>query len=66
MGVSNFTIDPHFVIENDIQVEEAKKMSFEHVIYGVPNSSCIKVSDGNVEMIGKVYEFNNGNMVEHN
>lgn len=41
-------------------------MSFKHIIYGVPNSSCIKVSDGNIEMIGKVYEFNNGNMVEHN
>lgn len=36
------------------------------VIYGVPNSSCIKVSDGNIEMIGKVYEFNNGNVIEYN
>lgn len=66
LGLTNITIDPHFEIENDIQVEEAKKMSFEHVIYGVPNSSCIKVSNGNIEMIGKVYEFNNGNVIEYN
>ena len=66
LGFTNITIDPHFEIENDIQVEEAKKMSFEHVIYGVPNSSCIKVSDDNIEMIGKVYEFNNGNVIEYN
>ena len=66
LGFTNITIDSHFEIENDIQVEEAKKMSFEHVIYGVPNSSCIKVSDGNIEMIGKVYELNNGNVIEYN
>ena len=66
LGFTNITIDSHFEIENDIQVEEAKKMSFEHVIYGVPNSSCIKVSDDNIEMIGKVYEFNNGNVIEYN
>ena len=66
LGLTNITIDPHFDIENDIQVEEAKKMSFEHVIYGVPNSSCIRINNNSVEMIGKVYEFNNGNMVEHN
>lgn len=66
LGLTNITIDPHFEIENDIQVEEAKKMSFEHIVYGVPNSSCIKISNNNVEMIGKVYEFNNGNVIKHN
>ncbi len=66
LGVTNITIDPHFDIENDIQVEEAKKMSFEHVIYGVPNSSCIRISNNNVEMVGKIYEFNNGNVIEYN
>lgn len=66
IGLTNITIDPHFKVENEIQVKEDRKMSFKHIIYGVPNSSCIKVSDGNIEMIGKVYEFNNGNMVEHN
>lgn len=66
LGVTNITMDPHFDIENDIQVEEAKKMSFEHVIYGVPNSSCIRISNNNVEMVGKIYEFNNGNVIEYN
>ena len=66
IGLTNITIDPHFEIENEIQVEEAKKMSFEHVIYGIPNSSCIRINNNNVEMIGKVYEFNNGKMIEHN
>lgn len=66
LGFTNITIDPHFEIENEIQVEEAKKMSVEHVIYGIPNSSCIRINNNNVEMIGKVYEFNNGKMIEHN
>lgn len=66
LGLTNITIDPHFEIESDIQVEEAKKMSFEHIVYGVPNSSCIKISNNNVEMIGKIYEFNNGNVIKHN
>lgn len=66
LGLTNITIDPHFEIENDIQVEELKKMLFEHIVYGVPNSSCIKISNNNVEMIGKIYEFNNGNMIKHN
>lgn len=66
IGLTNITIDPHFEIENEIQVKEDRKMSFEHVIYGVPNSSCIRINNNKVEMIGKVYEFNNGNMVEHN
>ena len=66
IGLTNITIDPHFKVENEIQVKEDRKMSFEHVIYGVPNSSCIRINNNKVEMIGKVYEFNNGNMVEHN
>lgn len=66
IGLTNITIDPHFEIENEIQVKEDRKMSFEHVIYGVPNSSCIRINNNKVEMIGKVYEFNNGNVIEYN
>lgn len=66
IGLTNITIDPHFEIENEIQVKEDRKMSFERVIYGVPHSSCIRINNNNVEMIGKIYEFNNGNIIEHN
>lgn len=66
IGLTNITIDPHFEIGNEIQVKEDRKMSFEHVIYGVPNSSCIRINNNKVEMIGKVYEFNNGNVIEYN
>ncbi len=65
IGLTNITIDPHFDINNSVQVNEAKKMSFKHVIYGVPNSSCIKICNKKIDMIGKIYEFNNGNMIEH-
>lgn len=65
IGLTNITIDPHFDINNSVQVNEAKKMSFKHVIYGVPNSSCIKIYNKKIDMIGKIYEFNNGNMIEH-
>ena len=58
----DITIDPHFNIENKEQVEEAKRMSLEHMIYGVPNSSCIKFENNNLTLIGNIYKFKNGIM----
>lgn len=66
IGLTNITIDPHFDINNSVQVNEAKKMSFEHVIYGIPNSSCIKINNQKMKMIGKVYKFKSGNIIEYN
>ena len=63
IGVTNITIDPHFDIKNKMQVEEDKNMSVIHKIYGIPNDSCIKISNNRIEYIGKIYIFENGEMI---
>ena len=63
IGLTNVTIDPHFDINNQEQINEAKKMSYNHLIYGVPNDSCIKANNDNLKFIGKIYTFKNGNMI---
>ena len=53
---------PHFDIKNQEQVNEAKKMSFSHVIYGLPNDAGIKITNDDVKIIGNIYVFKDGNM----
>ena len=62
IGLINRTIDPHFDINNEGQVNEALKMSSNHIIYGVPNDSGIKVEKGILKLIGTIYIFEDGNM----
>lgn len=59
IGLVDITIDPHFDINNREQVEEAKRMSVEQKIYGVPNESGIKIEKKQIKKIGKVYVFDN-------
>lgn len=66
LNLIDVTVDPHFDIENKEQTNEAKRMSYEHQIYGVPNASCITLENNNIEMIGKIYVFNKGKMVIFN
>ncbi len=62
IGLIDITIDPHFDIKNQEQVNEAKKMSFSHVIYGLPNDAGIKITNDDVKIIGNIYVFKDGNM----
>ena len=61
IGLIDITIDPHFDINNEEQVNEALKMSSSHTIYGVPNDSGIKVEGGMLKLIGTIYIFEHGN-----
>ena len=54
------TIDPHFDINDSEQVNEAIRMSKTHKIYGVPNDSCIKISNNILKLIGNVYIYEDG------
>lgn len=62
IGLIDITIDPHFDINNEEQVNEAKNMSFAHKIYGVPNDSCIRILDNYIDLIGQIYIFEDGEM----
>lgn len=58
LGFTDITIDPHFDIENEEQVNEAKRMCLEHEIIGLPNSSGIIIDNDTVEYIGDYFVFN--------
>ena len=63
LGLVDITIDPHFDINNEIQVSEAKKFSSEHEIIGLPNTSAIIISDGEVKYVGDFFRFYKGNII---
>ena len=62
MGITDITIDPHFDINNEEQVNEIRKNSKNIRIIGLPNDSAIVISNNNIKYIGDVYTFENGNL----
>ena len=60
LGMVDITIDPHFDINYEEQVSEAKKSSKKHKIIGLPNESGIIIKDNKIEYIGKYYIVENG------
>ena len=62
IGLIDITIDPHFDINNQEQVNENLKMSSNHMIYGVPNDAGIKIINNKLKLIGKIYIFEDGNL----
>ncbi len=62
LGITDITIDPHFDINNEEQVNEIRKNSKTIRIIGLPNDSAIVISNNNIEYIGDVYIFENGNL----
>lgn len=66
IGIVDITIDPHFEINNKIQISEITKNSHYKKIIGLPDTSGIRISDNNVEYINKCYLFNEGQLEEIN
>ena len=62
LGITDITIDPHFDINNEEQVNEIRKNSKNIRIIGLPNDSAIVISNNNIKYIGDVYTFENGNL----
>lgn len=60
LDIVDITIDPHFDINNEEQVIEAKNSSKNHKIIGLPNESGIVVRDNNIEYIGNYYVIEDG------
>ena len=57
LGITDITIDPHFDINNEEQVNEIRANSKNIKIIGLPNNSAIVISNNNVRYIGTVYIF---------
>lgn len=62
LGITDITIDPHFDINNEEQVNEIRANSKNIKIIGLPNDSAIVISNNNVRYIGTVYIFENGSL----
>lgn len=62
LGITDITIDPHFDINNEEQVNEIRANSKNIKIIGLPNNSAIVISNNNVRYIGTVYIFENGSL----
>lgn len=62
LGIVDITIDPHFDINNEEQVNEIKINSKKRKIIGLPNDSAIIISNDVVKYIGNIYLFENGKL----
>lgn len=62
LGITNITIDPHFDINDEEQVNEIKENSKKTKIIGLPNDSAIVISKNKVQYVGDVYIFEDGNL----
>lgn len=62
LGIVDITIDPHFDINNEEQVNEIKINSKKRRIIGLPNDSAVIISNNNVKYIGNIYLFENGKL----
>lgn len=63
LGITNTIIDPHFDINNKVQVNEIINNSYKHKIIGLPNNSCIIIKD-NIEYINDYYVVEEGKIKE--
>ena len=62
LGITDITIDPHFDINNEDQVNEIKENSKKMKIIGLPNDSAIVIANNNIKYIGNIYVFENGTL----
>lgn len=66
LEIVDVTIDPHFDINNEEQVNEAKEYSKEHKIIGLPNESAVRIENDDIKYINKCFLFNSGKMEDIN
>lgn len=62
LGIVDITVDPHFDINNEEQVNEIKINSKKRRIIGLPNDSAVIISNNDVKYIGNIYLFENGKL----
>ncbi len=64
LGLVDITIDPHFDINDEDQVNEIIQHSRLHRIVGLPNNSAIVIKNNNIKYIGKNYIFEDGKIIQ--
>lgn len=62
LGIVDITVDPHFDINNEEQVNEIIINSKKRRIIGLPNDSAVIISNNDVKYIGNIYLFENGEL----
>ena len=56
-GLCNYSIVPHYDINDLMQVNEVKKNYYEHDLIGLPNESAIYINGYNVKFINDYYLY---------
>lgn len=62
IGLTDYNIAPHLDFNNNIYLEEILRVSKITRTIALPNESFIRIVDGNEEVIGEHYYFDNGNI----
>lgn len=62
LGLVNITIDPHFDLDDNNQVNEVLNNSRDIKIIGIPNESAIKIINNKVEFINRCFMIQNNNI----
>lgn len=57
-GLCNYSIVPHYDINDLMQVNEVKENCYEHNLIGLPNESAIYINGDIVEFINDYYLYN--------
>lgn len=66
LAVDDITIEPHFNADDLDKVALLKHLSLSFPIYALHDDSAIVVKDGDIQYIGEVHYFSNGNVKKIN
>lgn len=62
IGLTDYNVAPHLDFNNKVYLEEILRVSKIKRTIALPNESFIRIEDGNAEVVGEHYYFDNGNI----
>lgn len=66
MGFLDFSIEPHFNIDNVEVLEDLRKYSRDIKIYALEDSAYIIIENNQLSFYGDIYLIENGNIIKIN
>ena len=66
IGLVEFSVEPHFNINNEEVLEDLKKYSKETKIYALEDDAYIIVKNKEIKFFGNIYLIENENVIKIN
>lgn len=66
IGLVEFSIEPHFNINNKEVLEDLKKYSKETKIYALEDDAYIIMENKEIKLFGNIYSIENENVIKIN